>query len=241
MAKEAHGLWANVKTIFWGVIIALVIRSLLFQPFTIPSGSMIPTLRIGDYIIVSKYSYGYSRFSFPFSPNILGGSRLISSMPERGDVVVFRLPSDTSIDYVKRAVALPGDRVQMKDGRVYLNGALVPQKYMGCGDGNKPEASCWRRVYMEDLSGYEHLIMDSGVTRADNTREFLVPEGHVFMMGDNRDNSEDSRLSVGFVPMENLVGKAQLVLFSVGEEFSLWAPSTYGDMFRLDRFFTIVD
>lgn len=241
MAERAKGLWANIRTIFWGVMIAIVIRSLMVQPFTIPSGSMIPTLLVGDYVVVSKFTYGYSRFSFPFSPDIFGGGRIASSLPERGDVVVFRLPQNNTVDYIKRAIGLPGDRVQMRNGQLIINGAAVPNKFVGCADARPTTNNCRYQVFEEILGDAPSLMMDSGRTRVDNTREFLVPEGHVFFMGDNRDNSEDSRLGVGFVPAENLVGRADLVLFSIDEAFRISDPSTYSYLFRWGRFFTLVD
>jgi signal peptidase I, bacterial type len=241
MAQRSKGLWANIRTIFWGVVIAIVIRSLVVQPFTIPSGSMIPTLLVGDYVVVSKYAYGYSRFSFPFSPDLFGGGRVMGSLPDRGDVVVFRLPQNNSVDYIKRAIGLPGDRVQMRDGQLMINGAPVPKKLVGCADAQPNLSNCRYQVFEEVLGNHPSLMMDSGRTRVDNTREFLVPEGHVFFMGDNRDNSEDSRLGVGFVPQENLVGQADLVLFSIDDSFQFSDPSSYARLFRWDRFFTLVD
>lgn len=239
--SKSEGLWGHIRTIFWGVLIALVIRSFLLQPFTIPSGSMIPTLLVGDYVIVSKFSYGFSRYSLPFSPDIMPEDRLLGATPSHGDVVVFRLPSNTNIDYIKRVVGLPGDRVQMRDGTLFVNGVAVRKTFDSCYEPGIAENLCRSPIFKEELRGSSHLMMDTHRSRADNTREFLVPSNHLFFMGDNRDNSEDSRLSVGFVPMENLVGRAELVLFSIDERFSLFDPSSYVYLFRWGRFFERVE
>ena len=208
----------TVKVIIQALLLALVIRSVLFQPFSIPSGSMMPTLLVGDYLFVSKYAYGYSRYSFPFSPNLFSG-RIWGSEPERGDIVVFRFPRDTKIDYIKRVVGLPGERIQMKDGVLYINDEAVTREKVGTfsADGNYDnitDAAVYRETLPNGVS-YETLDLRPG-SSTDNTREFLVPEGHYFMMGDNRDSSSDSRLDVGFVPYENLVGRAEMIFFSIG-------------------------
>jgi signal peptidase I len=202
-------------------------RSFLFQPFNMPAGSMEPTLLIGDYFFVSKWAYGYSRDSLPFSPPLFSG-RIFAAQPRRGDVVVFRLPHDTSIDYVKRVVGLLGDRVQMIDGQLYLNGNPVPREQLADVSYEGRPAKQWRET-LPNGAQYETLDLTSNGF-LDNTKLYVVPAGHYFMMGDNRDNSQDSRLSqVGYVPFENLVGRADIIFWSVG-------PGAKGDQpIRRDR------
>ncbi len=241
--REEGGLWETVKVIVQALAIALVIRTLLFQPFNIPSGSMIPTLLIGDYVFVSKYSYGYSKHSMPFSPDLFSG-RILSSVPKRGNVIVFKLPSDTEKDYIKRLIGLPGDRIQMIDGRLYVNSVIVPrepiQKVRAKNRFGRDEEVA---TYKETLpGGVAHTIIevngDDGP--ADNTELFVVPRDHYFMMGDNRDNSSNSRLApelggVGFAPFENLVGRAEIVFFSVREDESALAFWRWPWSVRWDR------
>ncbi len=229
MAKQkSGGLLENVKTIVYAGLIAVSIRTIAFEPFNIPSGSMIPTLLVGDYLFVSKYSYGYSRFSMPFSPNLFEG-RLFGRVPDRGDVAVFRWPKDDQTDYIKRIVGLPGDRVQMRAGQLYINGVLVPQVPAGDFLADDRGLRTMTRRYIETLPGDEpHSILkmtDEG--SANNTIEYLVPANHLFAMGDNRDNSSDSRFplqagGVGFVPLENLIGRAEFIFFSVDSRSPWW-------------------
>jgi signal peptidase I len=222
--RASGGLAENIKTIIYAILIAVTIRTVAFEPFNIPSGSMIPTLLVGDYLFVSKYSYGYSHYSLPLSPPLFHG-RIFGRTPERGDVAVFKLPRDPSQDYIKRIVGLPGDRIQMKAGQLYINGELVRRKAAGEYLDDEGTRMLLRR-YLETLpGGREHYILkatDDGPL--DNTQEYKVPEGHVFAMGDNRDNSMDSRVlnSVGFVPIENLVGRAEFIFLSIGGSASLW-------------------
>lgn len=215
--KETPGELARSFVI--AIAIALVFRSLAFEPFHIPSGSMLSTLYEGDYIFVSKYAYGYSRYSFPFGMKWFEGRVLGNPQPARGDVVVFRLPAHPSIDYIKRVVGLPGDRIQMKHDRLYINGELVEQTRRGeavVPDGNGGEKSVPR--FEEVLPGGKHHIVldETSDGPVDNTQEYVVPPGHFFAMGDNRDNSQDSRYldAVGYVPFENLVGRAELIAWS---------------------------
>lgn len=217
--KKSGGLGETVSVIVQALLLALVIRTLLFQPFSIPSGSMRPTLLEGDYLFVTKWAYGFSRYSLPLSPNLFSG-RIFGSDPERGDVVVFKFPPNPSLDYIKRVVGLPGDRIQMKDGQLYINGTAVPREKVGQIDN--PDITEVNRpvdVYRETLpNGVSYDTLDlTPDSIGDNTREFLVPEGHFFMMGDNRDNSTDSRFNVGFVPAENLVGRANIIFFSIAD------------------------
>ena len=235
-----------VKTVAYALLIALFLRVLFFQPFTIPSASMEPTLLEGDYIIVSKFSYGYSRHSIPFSPPLFKG-RIMERSPERGDIVVFKLPRDGRTDYIKRLIGLPGDRVQMRDGRLWVNDKEVvdkelPPVMIDSGYGFTRNV----QRFQETLPGGRTFITyDFGPDGdVDNTPTFVVPEGHYFFMGDNRDNSLDSRvpaeIGVGFVPAENLVGKAQIILLSWNPGASLFKPWTWVLNARPSRFFNIL-
>ena len=215
--KKSGGLGETVSVIVQALLLALVIRTLLFQPFSIPSGSMRPTLLEGDYLFVTKWAYGYSRYSLPLSPDLFSG-RVWASDPERGDVVVFKFPPNPSLDYIKRVIGLPGDRVQMKDGVLYINEQAVQREKIG--EITNPAITETDRpvdVYRETLpNGVSYDTLDLTPNSAgDNTREFVVPEGHYFMMGDNRDNSADSRFTVGFVPEDHLVGRANIIFFSI--------------------------
>ena len=235
-----------VKTVAYALLIALFLRVLFFQPFTIPSASMEPTLLEGDYIIVSKFSYGYSRHSIPFSPPLFKG-RIMERSPERGDIIVFKLPRDGRTDYIKRLIGLPGDRVQMRQGRLWVNGKEVidkelPPVMIDSGYGFTRNV----QRFQETLPGGRTFITyDFGPDGdVDNTPTFVVPEGHYFFMGDNRDNSLDSRvpaeIGVGFVPAENLVGKAQIILLSWNPGASLFKPWTWVMNARPSRFFNIL-
>jgi len=239
----ANGYFSGIgeagRTIVIAILIAITIRTLAFEPFNIPSGSMKPTLLVGDYLFVSKFSYGYSQYSLPLSVPLLSG-RVLYEEPDRGDVVVFKLPTDNKTDYIKRIVGLPGDTIQVKGGILHINGEPVQRErvedYIG-DNGNGRQVR--RPQYRETLpNGRQHLILEiSDDQREDNTPIFKVPEGHFFGMGDNRDNSVDSRFRrVGYIPKENLVGRADLIFYSTNAaaagwwEFWQWAPRT-----RFDR------
>jgi signal peptidase I len=233
------GLWETIKVVLQALALALIVRTFLFQPFNIPSGSMEDTLLVGDYLFVSKYSYGYSRYSFPFGLAPFSG-RVWASEPERGDVAVFKLPRDTSIDYIKRVIGLPGDRVQMIDGVLHINDEPVKRERIDDYIEQSP-AGIVRRVprYRETLpNGVSYDTLDLNPNSvADNTREFKVPEGHFFMMGDNRDNSVDSRFQsdVGFVPFDNFMGRAEILFFSIKDKTPAWQIWTWPWSVRWER------
>lgn len=241
--KKSGGFGETLSVVVQALVLALIIRTLLFQPFSIPSGSMRPTLLEGDYLFVSKFSYGYSHFSLPFAPDIFSG-RIWGSEPKRGDVVVFKLPSDTSVDYIKRVVGLPGDRIQMRQGVLYIND--VPVKREKIGEINNPDVTEQNRpvdVYRETLPNgvsYDTLELSPN-SIGDDTRVFEVPAGHYFMMGDNRDNSLDSRFTVGYVPFENLVGRANVIFFSIAGGASPLELWRWPSELRLSRLLTSVN
>lgn len=217
MSKKKEEPWyvEMSKTVFWAVGIAVIFRSFLFEPFSIPSGSMIPTLKVGDYLFVSKYSYGYSRYSFPFGIVPFSG-RIAVHTPERGDVIVFRKPGAEHIDYIKRLVGLPGDTIAVTNGILHINGKAVTRRLEQNASIDTGLFVREAKVYLETLpNGESHLIQElSDQNSMDNTPTVTVPEGHYFFMGDNRDNSRDSRAEVGFVPAENLIGRAEFLFFS---------------------------
>ncbi|EHM02157.1 signal peptidase I [Acetobacteraceae bacterium AT-5844] len=247
--KKPGGWLESIKTIVYAGLIAVGIRTVAFEPFNIPSGSMIPTLLVGDYLFVSKYAYGYSRHSLPFSPDLFEG-RIFGSLPERGDVAVFKFPRDNTTDYIKRIIGLPGDRIQVRNGRLFVNRQEVPRESLGLYtvEGDGPRITV--RRYRENLpaspdgSPTSHEILEATDDGPyDNTPEFLVPEGHVFAMGDNRDNSLDSRdmiSGVGFVPLENLVGRAEMIFFSVDGSAAWWEVWGWPFAIRWNRLFTAV-
>ncbi len=208
-----------LNSILLAFLIAMSVRTLLFQPFNIPASSMVPTLLVGDYVFVSKYTYGYSRFSLPFSPPLLSG-RIFASEPKRGDIVVFRLPKDERTDYVKRVVGLPGEHIQMKQGQLYIDDKPVTRErlpdYRGdaCGTDSTGRVKRWRETLPNGASHETLDCVDNGFL--DNTQVFTVPAGQYFMLGDNRDNSTDSRMlsQFGYIPLENLIGRVEVIFFS---------------------------
>ena len=222
--RKPEGKFEFIKTIVIAGALALGFRSLLFEPFNIPSGSMIPTLLVGDYLFVSKYSYGYSRYSFPFGMAPFDG-RVFETSPKRGDVAVFRQPQNESVAFIKRIVGLPGDRIQVTDGILRINDVAVNRVHKGFATVSDGYNVIRFAVYQETLpNGKSYLIQErSDDDVLDNTNVFLVPDGHYFMMGDNRDNSRDSRTtSVGMVPTENLIGRAERLFFSHNKSAHLW-------------------
>lgn len=235
------GFWETTKTVVYAVLIALFIRTVFAEPFSIPSGSMVPTLLVGDYLFVSKMSYGYSRHSLPLSMPLIK-DRIFYTQPERGDVIVFKMPSDNKTDYIKRLIGLPGDKIQMKDGRLYINGTIVDRKSEGEYVLRDASGKALRfEKYTETLpNGKQHPILEaSDEGTYDNTEEFTVPEGHFFMMGDNRDNSLDSRsLKVGFVPKNNLVGRAKFLFFSHDDSAAWWQVWKWPMAVRWSRLFS---
>jgi len=239
------GMRDTVRVIIHALILALIVRVFLFQPFNIPSGSMIPTLLIGDYLFVSKYSYGYSRYSFPFGLNLFSG-RVWAADPERGDVVVFKLPRDNETDYIKRVIGLPGDEIQMVNGVLHINGTPVPKEEVDDYVVKEPSGRERHMArFRETLpNGVSYPVLDLVQSSfGDNTEVYRVPEDHFFMMGDNRDNSTDSRFlsEVGFVPFENLVGKAQVIFFSIDERSSFWEFWKWPTSVRWSRMFDVVN
>ena len=232
----------NLKTIFYALIIALFIRSFFFQPFYIPSSSMEPNLLVGDRLFVSKYSYGYSRHSLPFSPNIFS-NRLFKNSPKRGDVIVFKTPLDNRTDYIKRLIGQPGDTVKITNSDLYLNDIKIIKKMVNnsltinCG-----KESFLANAYEETLpNGIKYIAVYRQAGSMVETDEYIVPKNHFFFMGDNRDCSSDSRFltSVGYVNFDNLVGKAQMIFFSnnkkKGSILKFWK---WNKILRLDRFFS---
>jgi len=282
--KDSSREWFN--TLFYGALIAIIFRSLLLEPFNIPSGSMIPTLQVGDHIFVTKWSYGYSRYSFPFGSWKLWDGRFMASKPKQGDVIVFRNPANESLDYVKRLVGMPGDKIQMKLGRLYINDKLIPRenpkpfimaklpkslRSVGYHQdnlsikGNKIwidnqpanfnytieyksdyycEKESWNcgvikaTEYAETLpDGVQHSIIEiADDMQLDNTPVFTVPENNYFFMGDNRDQSGDSREAVGYVPFDNILGKVSFVWYSHNYYAPMIAVWDWGNKMRWERF-----
>ena len=242
--KILHIIYDNLKTLIGALLIAILIRSLLFQPFYIPSSSMEPTLLVGDRIFVSKYTYGYSKHSFPFSPNI-SSNRFFSKAPERGDLVVFKTPADNRTDYIKRLIGMPGDTIQFVNGNLLINGNNIPRdkiksaKLIRCGKFELETNS-----FIETLpNGISYLAVYKKRGTLKNTKKFIVPPEHFFLLGDNRDCSKDSRYldSVGYVNYLNLVGEAQLIFFSndtnISSLLKFW---NLGKSFRIKRLFKIL-
>ncbi len=236
---QAGEVVETAKTLVYALLIALVLRVIVFQPYTIPSSSMEPGLVTGDYIVVSKWPYGWSRASIPFDLPLFpkgAGGRIRGRDPQRGDVVVFRLPRDPGEAYIKRLIGLPGDRVQVVGGEVRVNGRPIPRRFAGLAQDHDAPGRIVPRVVETAARGKPYVTFGGARDgEGDNTQVYVVPQGHYFMMGDNRDNSLDSRwpqdVGVGFVPAENVVGRAEVVMLSWREGASIFKPWTW---FNLD-------
>ena len=235
--------WLKILLIVVAVILTvpiwspLAFRAFVFQPFNIPARSMMPTLLVGDHFFVAKYAYGYTHYSLPFSPRLFSG-RIFGSAPSRGDVVVFRMPKDDTVDYIKRVVGLPGDRIQMKQGLLHINDTPVVRERLpdfageeACGTSANAGIKRWRETLPNGVS-YETLdCVDNGYY--DNTNVYAVPSGHFFVLGDNRDNSTDSRVltAMGYIPLENFIGRAEMIFYSYSTE----SGARYGRIGKLVR------
>lgn len=240
--KDEESIGEILKTILIALGIAVLLRIFIFQPFNIPSESMRPGLLVGDYLFVSKWDYGFSNASIPFEPPVIK-DRVFGKALTRGDVVVFKHPSDGKTDFIKRVIGLPGDTIKVENGQVVLNGVPVPRTPLAGENitdtnGNIISASRYKEILP---NGKSYVVYDYGDTPQDNTKVYEIPAGHYFMMGDNRDNSTDSRFDpilehgVGYVPEKNIVGKARIVLFSWNESAKIFLPWTWFTDLRYNR------
>jgi signal peptidase I len=244
--RARHGVVLDLfELVVVALAVALAVRSFVFQPFDIPSKSMEATLQVGDYVFTEKFAYGYSRFSLPFGSSLPSFGRVFAHAPNRGDVAVFALPSDPKVDFIKRVIGLPGDHIQLIGGVIYINDLPVPQErveaFSETGQDGEPHRVA---QYRETLpNGKSYLVLyRSADWPEDTTGVYTVPPGHYFMLGDNRDDSDDSRGIVGYVPFENLIGKAQFTILSVDEQKPAWWKFwTWPGAFRAGRFFAPID
>lgn len=246
-AKKQEGeSWGELaKTVIYAGLIAIVIRTFLFQPFNIPSASMEATLLVGDYLFVEKFSYGYSRYTFPFGGWPFGDlihGRIPDIKPTRGDVIVFKFPGDNKTDFIKRLIGMPGDTIQMIGSRLYINGKIVPRErvedFVETVNGVEQHVPQYRETLP---GGRTYLTLDSTPDGPlDNTAPYHVPAGHYFMMGDNRDDSDDSRQEVGFVPAQNLEGKAVIRFFSTNGTARIWEVWKWPFSIRYSRILSLV-
>lgn len=243
--SKKSGFWSNLWGFGLALIVALMIRSFAFEPYNIPSSSMVPTLLVGDYLFISKYPYGYSRHSFPFSLPLIPQGRILDKMPERGDVVIFRMTPqimptlDTSIDYIKRVIGLPGDTIQMKEGRLYINDKMVDRQLIGKEKATVEGGEIEYTKYVETLpNGVLHEIYEIDDTmQKDDTPPIVIPEGYFFAMGDNRDNSYDSRF-FGAIPLVNLEGRAEFIFYSNNGKGYFWEFWKWPEFIRFSRLFS---
>ena len=237
--KNKSSFFSNIKSILLAIFIALLIRSFIAEPFNIPSGSMKPNLLEGDFLFVSKWSYGFSKHSLPFSLPLIPG-RIFSKMPERGDVIVFRTPTDNKTNYIKRVIGIPGDKIRMVNGHIEINGNLILKKITAYFIDTRNYQNERKRTYIEYFFDKEIKVLDTEdyVGRPDNTELFIIKDGHFFVMGDNRDNSSDSRI-IGSIPIINLVGKAQFIFFSLDNSrfYEIWK---WPKSIRFDRIFKFI-
>ncbi len=241
-SKNKGGFLETLKTVVYAVLIAMVVRTIGYEPFNIPSGSMIPTLLVGDYLFVSKFSYGFSKHSLIFSLPLIPG-RIWYTEPKRGDVAVFKLPSDNSTDYIKRIIGLPGEKIQMRNGRLFINGKIVQRERLKDFVQTSPNGNIKMTARYKEIlpNGKSHDILEEWGDKGplDNTGVYQVPSGHYFAMGDNRDNSQDSRVrpEVGFIPKENLVGRAEILFFSTNGKARIWEIWNWPVAVRFMRLF----
>lgn len=240
--EKDESILDTIKTIIYAIVIAILIRTFLFEPFKIPSGSMYPTLYVGDFLFVSKYTYGYSKHSLPFSLPLIK-DRVWADQPQRGDVVVFKFPQDNKTDFIKRIIGLPGDTIKMEKGRLFINGQMVEREKIEDFVNRDERGNAERyRQYVETLpNGVKHNILEISDHEAnDEWDEVTVPQGSYFVMGDNRDRSDDSRVNVGFVPFENLVGKARVLFFSHNTDDAWYKPWAWPKKIRFERMFNSI-